>query len=67
VANKNSSIAEMIGVKASMVYKIKRGDRLPGFKTMIKIEQTTKWSINEQIQARRQGNYAKKFTEVVSS
>jgi hypothetical protein len=50
-----------------MVYKIRRGERYPGFNTMKTIEQLTGWSINEQITARAEGHYSKAFTEVFAS
>jgi ribosome-binding protein aMBF1 (putative translation factor) len=63
----DDNIAPRIKLAPSMVYKIRRGERYPGFNTMKTIEQLTGWSINEQITARAEGHYSKAFTEVFAS
>jgi transcriptional regulator with XRE-family HTH domain len=64
---RDNQISEVIGLKPSMVYKIRRGERFPSFKTMLKIEEVTNWSVHEQVLARKEGSYATKFENAIAS
>ena len=63
----NNSIAKAIGLQSSMVYKMRKGERLPGFNTMLRLEQLLDWKINEQTDARRKGLYYEALNKVILS
>lgn len=54
-------IAEIIELRPSMVYKIRKGHRYPSFDAMIRIEKELNWNVQEQSEARRLGSYHEKF------
>lgn len=58
-------VMETIGIRPSMIYKIKQGNRYPSFKVMQRIAEEYNWSVNEQVTARAEGSYAKKFGSII--
>lgn len=57
----------VIGLKPSMIYKIKRGDRHPSFKAMANIEKALNWSISDQVSSRKKGSYHVDFEKALAS
>lgn len=57
----DNKISDLVDISPSMVYKVRKSQRIPGFKMMLKIEQITNWSINDQATARRNGLYGLAF------
>jgi ribosome-binding protein aMBF1 (putative translation factor) len=64
---KEERIATVIGLKPSMIYKIKRGDRHPSFKAMANIEKALNWPIADQVSSRKKGNYHVDFEKAIAS
>lgn len=58
---KDIELAPTVGLKPSMIYKIRKGQRHPSVRSMIEIEKQLNWSLNEQIMARKNGTYKEEF------
>jgi ribosome-binding protein aMBF1 (putative translation factor) len=58
---KDLELAPTVGLKPSMIYKIRKGQRHPSVRSMIEIEKQLNWSLNEQIMARKNGTYKEEF------
>ena len=64
---KEKQLISQIGLKESMVYKMKKGHRYPSFATMAKIEKVLNWSIKDQVESRKVGNYHVDFEKALIS
>jgi ribosome-binding protein aMBF1 (putative translation factor) len=58
---KDVELSETVGLKPSMIYKIRKGQRHPSVRSMIELEKQLNWSLNEQIMARKNGSYKEEF------
>jgi transcriptional regulator with XRE-family HTH domain len=63
----NQQIGDRIGLSHSGVSRIRSGGRVPLLPTMLRIEQATGWSVEEQSRAAAQGRYAEQFEQRVAS
>ena len=66
MTNLDKTIAEIIELKPSMVYKIRKGHRYPSFNSMLRIEKELSWNVQEQTEARRIGDYHEKFEDAAN-
>lgn len=57
----NEWVAQQLGLTHSMISRIRSGDRRPSIEVMGKIQERFHWSLNKQLEARREGNYAAQF------
>ena len=62
---KEKQLIHKIGLKESMVYKMKKGHRYPSFATMAKIEEVLSWSIKDQVESRKAGSYHVDFEKAL--
>lgn len=64
---REQQLANVIGLKPSMIYKIKKGDRHPSFKAMENIEKALNWSVVDQVSSRKKGKYHVDFEKAIAS
>ena len=63
----NNEVATKIGLDHSMVSRIRGGQRIPSFDSMVSIEAAYGWPLTEQAISRKRGTYAKDFEAVINT
>lgn len=57
----NEQVADDLGLTHSMVSRIRSGDRVPSIERMCVIADVLDWTLYEQADAKRNGEYADEF------
>lgn len=52
----NQQLGELIGCTHSMASRIRRGKRLPGDETMVRVHEALGWELDSQVRAKLRGS-----------
>lgn len=63
----NQQVASAIGRSDALISMMRLGKRLPGMSTMLAIEESFGWTMQEQARAAAAGEFADKLNEVLDS
>lgn len=62
----NEAVAKRLGLTHSAISRIRSGDRLPSFDTMVRIDAEYDWPIQDQTDARLLGSYHVEFERIIN-
>lgn len=63
----NPSVGKRLGLSPSGVSRIRTGSRLPSLRVIEQVAEEYGWTVQEQVQARLAGAYAREFEKRVMS